>query len=144
MTTATPLSEAQELVLRLMERTSVNNLSGPKIVSELRTNTSLWRSAYFTSIGIEHTADGAWQFNAARQDLISLRDLPKDFLQLDTLLLLPVPGAQDDLAALASGWGADIIQWVALPEAGRVMGGRRSVMEYSSCPDKVILYVWWD
>lgn len=144
MTATTRLSEAQELVLRLMERTSVNNLSGPKIVSELRTNASLWRSAYFTSIGIEQTADGAWQFNAARQDLISLRDLPKDFLQLDTLLLLPMPGAQNDLAALASGWDADIIQWIALPEAGRVMGGRRSVMEYSSCPDKVILYVWWD
>lgn len=144
MTAPAQFSEAQELILRLLERTSVNNLSGPKVVSALRANTSLWRSAYFTSIGIEQTSDGAWNFNAARQDLISLRDLPTDFLQLDTLLLLPAPGAQDSLAALASGWGADIIQWVALPEAGRVMGGRRSVMEYSSCPDKVILYVWWD
>jgi hypothetical protein len=144
MTAPTQLSEAQELVLRLLERTSANNLSGPKVVAALRTNISLWRSAYFTSIGIEQGPNGAWIFNAARQDLVSLRDLPTDVLQLDTLLLLPVPGAQDDLLALVSGWGADIIQWIALPEAGRVVGGRRSVMEYSSCPDKVILYVWWD
>jgi len=138
------LSEAQELVLQILERTSVNNLDGPRVVAALRANSHLWRSAYFTSIGIEQAADQTWVFNAARHDLISLRDLPQDFLQFDTLLLLPVPGAQDELASLATNWSADIIQWVALPEAGRVMGGRRSVMEFSSSPRKVILYVWWD
>lgn len=138
------LSEAQELVLQLLARTSVNNLDGPRVVAALRAYSHLWRSAYFTSIGIEQTADQAWVFNAARHDLISLRDLPEDVLQLDTLLLLAVPDAQDNLETLVSAWGADIIEWVALPEAGRVMGGRRSVMEYSSCPSKVILYVWWD
>jgi hypothetical protein len=41
-------------------------------------------------------------------------------------------------------WGADIAQWIDIAEAGRVMGGKRSVMEYSSDPSRVILYLWWD
>ena len=144
MTTPAQLSKAQELILGLLEFTTANNLIGPKVAAALRANTSLWRSAYFTSIGIEQTSDGAWIFNATRHDLINLRDLQTDSLQLDSLLIVPAPGAQNELAALASGWGADIVQWVGTSEAGRVMGGRRALMDYSSCADKVILYVWWD
>jgi hypothetical protein len=137
-------SVAQETILHLLEQTNVNNLAGERISKDLRNYEALWRSAYFTSASIERNDQGKWVFGRARQDFISLRDLPTGPLHWDTLLLLPVVGEQDALMRLASTWGADIAQWIDIAEAGRVMGGKRSVMEYSSDPSRVILFLWWD
>ncbi len=138
------ISEAQRIVFSLLERESFNSLSGADVAAQLKAKTDLWRSVYFTSTGIEQDSSGSWVFNGARQDLIALRDLAKDFLHFDTLIVLPVPGAQEALETMASGWGADIVQWVGIAEAGRVMGGKRSVLEYASDPERVLLYAWWD
>ena len=137
-------SVAQATILQLLQQTNVNNLAGERISRDLRNHEALWRSAYFTSASIERNDQGKWVFGRARHDFISLRDLPAGSLHLDTLLLLPVVGEQDALMRLASTWGADIAQWIDIVEAGRVMGGKRSVMEYSSDPSRVILYLWWD
>jgi hypothetical protein len=138
-------SDAQEAMLQLLEQTNVNNLAGERISRDLRNHEALWRSAYFTSASIERNDQGKWVFGRARRDFISLRDLPTGGpLHWDTLLLLAVVGEQDALMRLASTWGADIAQWIDIAEAGRVMGGKRSVLEYSSDPSRVILYLWWD
>ena len=137
-------SVAQATILQLIEQTNFNNLAGERISRDLRNHEALWRSAYLTSASIERNDQGKWAFGRARHDFISLRDLPAGSLHLDTLLLLPVVGEQDALMRLASTWGADIAEWIDIAEAGRVMGGKRSVMEYSSDPSRVILYLWWD
>jgi len=139
-----PISESQELVFRLLEHSNFNNLAGARVAEELRVNESLWRSAYFTSIGIAKNSLDEWVFNADRKDLMSLRDLQKGFLHLDTLLLLPNPNAQDQLTATTRAWKADIVQWIGIDEAARVMGGKRSVLEYATDPNRVLLYIWWD
>ena len=138
-------SVAQATILQLLEQTNVNNLAGERISRDLRNHGTLWRSAYFTSASIEPNEQGRWVFGRARHDFISLRDLPTGGpLHWDTLLLLAVVGEQDALMRLASTWRADIAQWIDIAEAGRVMGGKRSVLEYSSDPSRVILYLWWD
>jgi hypothetical protein len=139
------ISDAQALVLRLLEMTSVNNLNGSAVAQSLLVHRGLWRSAYFTSIGIKGNDDsGKSLVSDARHDLISLRDLPQGHLHLDTLLVLPVPGKQLELYELALLWNANLVEWVGLSEAARVMGGKRSVLDFSSDPERVLLYVWWD
>jgi hypothetical protein len=138
-------SVAQATILQLLEQTNVNNLAGGRISRDLRDHEALWRSAYFTSASIEWNDQGKWVFGGARHDFISLRDLPTGGpLHWDTLLLLAAVGEQNALMRLASTRGADIAQWIDIAEAGRVMGGKRSVMEYSSDPSRVILYLWRD
>jgi hypothetical protein len=138
------ISDAQEAILQLLERANFNNLAGERISKDLRNHASLWRSVYFTSASIEQNRQGQWVFGRARQDFINLRDLPAGTLHFDTLLLLPVVGEQEALMRLASTWSSDIVQWIDVTEAGRVMGGKRSVREYLSDPSRVILYLWWD
>ena len=139
------ISDAQTLILRMLETISVNNFEGPVVAQSLRDLRGLWRSVYLTSIGIEkNKLDGKWGFGNARSDLISLRDLPQGHLHLDTLLLLPEPGKQAELHKLASQWNADLVEWIGLSETARMIGGKRSVLDYASDPERVLLYVWWD
>jgi hypothetical protein len=138
------ISEPQKIIFSLLERERFNNFSGNQVSNALTDNSELWRSVYFTSIGIQQNESGSWVFGTSRNDLISLRDLPNGFMQLDTLLILSSPGAQSELEAIASKWNADICVWVGAEESGRVMGGKRSVREYSENPNQVILYLWWD
>ena len=137
-------SQAQEIMFTLLELGSFNNLSGSQVANALRSNPRLWRSVYFTSAGIELNESGEWIFNKSRNDLISLRDLPQGVLQLDTLLILPQPEAQSAIESIAMDWKPDLLKWIGFNEAGRVMGGKRSIMEYASNPSQVLLYLWWD
>jgi hypothetical protein len=139
------ISDAQDFIFRLLETLSVNNLNGSAVVRSLLDHRDIWRSVYLTSISIEkNEEDGKWLLGNARHDLISLRDLPQGHLHLDTLLVLPVPGRQTELFTLASQWNADLLEWIGISEAGRVMGGKRSVLDFSSDPERVLLYAWWD
>jgi hypothetical protein len=78
-------------------------------------------------------------------DLVVLRDLPKDFVNLSTLFLLAQPGHQDALEALAQGWEADEVHWIAQDEAFQAMGEAAvRNKDFVGDPARVILRVWWD
>jgi hypothetical protein len=78
-------------------------------------------------------------------NLIVLRDLPHNLVNLDTLFLLAEPGQQDGLEALARGWDADEIDWIEQDEAFQAMGDSAVVNKsYAADRQRVVLRVWWD
>jgi hypothetical protein len=74
------MSEPQKIILSLIEREGFNNFAGSKVSKELKDCYELWRSVYFTSIGIQENDSGGWVFGTSRNDLMSLRELTLLFL----------------------------------------------------------------
>ena len=124
------VSEAQQLFVRMLELTSVNNLDGPRVASDLLANQHLWRSFVFTR-------EGALA-------VLALRDLPDNCLNYDTLFILATPTRQVELQALVEKWQPDELDWIGLDEARRKLGGRRSIQGFEEDTARVLLRVWWD
>jgi hypothetical protein len=77
-------------------------------------------------------------------DLIVLRDLPKNDVNLCTVFLLAEPAQQDALEALARGWGADEVYWIDQDEAFEAMGESSAHnKDYHGDTQRVILRLWW-
>jgi hypothetical protein len=124
------MSEAQSLVLRMIELTAFNNLNGARVAEALRANQGLWHSCLFTRVG--------------PLAFIGLRGLPENSLGFDTLAVLAVPGQQSRLQEVAAQWGPDELDWIGADEARRMLGGRHAVEAFGEDPDRVIMRVWWD
>ncbi len=124
------ITDTQELILKLIEKNSFNNFSGPSVARDLRENKTLWRSLLMTRfvrpvfqklqnpaksnpppVSIDH-----------RADLFPLRYLPGDHYSADTLIIHTEPGQQDHLEALGKRWQADTADWILGDEAFRAMG----------------------
>jgi hypothetical protein len=137
------ITDAQDLFLRSIGACGQRNaLDGPAVEASLRSNTGLWRSAFFTR---EASSRSGEQSLASVINLVVLRDLAGNVVNLDTLFLLAEPGRQDELEALASGWNADEIDWVDQQEAFRAMGEAAvRNRDYTADPERVLLRVWWD
>jgi hypothetical protein len=137
------ISEAQDLVLKLIAASGQwNSFDGPAIEGALRQNSGLWRSAFFAR---EASSPLRADRFGGGIDLIVLRDLPHNIVNLDTLFLLAEPGHQEGLEALASGWEADEVNWMSQDEAFPLMGDSAAVnKDYVGDKDRVILRVWWD
>jgi len=118
------VNEVQELLLRLMELASFNDFDGELVASDLRKHSDLWRGAVLD-----------------RDGLIKLRDLPYRRWNVDTLSILPAPGREDELFALADTWGADEVDWVGGEEGCCQLGSWSS--ESRDNP-RQYLRVWWD
>ena len=135
------ITEAQDLFLKMIGHGQRNALDGPAIEAALRANMDLWRSVVLTreaSVVENNRLGGA-------VDLIVLRDLPNDFVNLDTLFVLAEPGRQSELEALAKQWDADEVGWVGQDEAFRAMGDSAVVNKaYADDKERVVLRVWWD
>jgi hypothetical protein len=147
------MTEAQEAYLRLVGLSGRwNEFDGPAIEAALRARRELWRAALLTSevvvmprsrgfLGI-----GGIEYRLRdRIDLVVLRDLPGGGVSLSTLFLLAAPGQQDALHALASGWRADEVGWVAQDEAFEAIAeSPQNDRRYAADPTRVILRLWWD
>ena len=147
------LTDAQDLCLKLIGMSGTwNSFDGPMVEAALRSRQDLWRAAFFASETIPMPRSAG--FLGLRQadwrlrdmiDLVVLRDLPKGLVALSTLYVLALPGRQDDLHSLASGWDADEVQWIAQVEAFEAMGeSPDNDSSYESDPSRVILRCWWD
>lgn len=113
------INKVQELNLKLISCVRFNSCDGKQIVTDLRKHKILWSAVLMTN----------------QDDLIRLRDLPRDYWNVDTLFIL-TPRKNDKLKLLARGWNADQVSWLPRKEAEELLG------EYPS--NKRILSVWWD
>jgi hypothetical protein len=78
-------------------------------------------------------------------NLVLLRDLPEDKMNLDTLFVLPEPGRQDELEQVANAWSPDEIKWIPRQKASRAMGASKfHFPEYPADEDRFLLQLWWD
>jgi hypothetical protein len=147
------LSDAQDACLKLIGLSGTwNAFDGPTVEAALRSRQDLWRAAFFgsetipmsRSTGFLGLRQAGWRLRDMI-DLVVLRDLPTGAVALSTLFLLAVPGRQDDLYSLATGWDADEVQWIAQDEAFEAMGESPDHdSSYASDPSRVILRCWWD
>jgi hypothetical protein len=147
------LSDAQDACLKPIGLSGQwNAFDGPAIEAALRSRQDLWRAAFFATETIPMSRSrgflGLGQPELRLRDMIDLvvlRDLPQGAVALSTLFVLAVPGRQDDLHSLASGWDADEVQWIAQDEAFEAMGESPDHdSSYASDPARVILRCWWD
>src|SRR5438874_8474487 len=79
-----PLTEAsvQEIQLELMRRRQFNQFDGPKIVASLRRHRKLWRAVLMDRLGfITQNGHANWA-------MIKLRDIPKNYWNVDDLYIL--------------------------------------------------------
>jgi hypothetical protein len=147
------ITETQDLILKLIEKNSFNNFSGPLVVSDLRDHQALWRSVLMTQfvrplyqklenpITTSPRPPVAIYHEAA---ILSLRSIPDDSFAADRLIIHSEPGQQDQLLALAQKWKADEFYWVCADEAFRAMGTTWREMTDFGREDRVLLVLWWD
>jgi len=137
------ISEAQDLVLKLIAASGQwNSFDGVAIEGALRQNVALWRSAFFAREAASPLQADSF---GGGIDLIVLRDLPHNLVNLNTLFLLAEPGHQGELEALANGWEADEVNWIPQDKAFPLMGDSAAVnKDYMGDKNRVILRAWWD
>ncbi len=146
------ITETQELLLRLIEKNSFNNFSGPTVARDLRANQPLWRSVLMTRLvrptyqSLENplttTRPPVSIYNEV--DLLPLRHAPEDSYSADHLIIHAEPGQQDRLEALAQPWNADAACWILADEAFRGMGTTWRVVKDFAREDRVLYVMWWD
>lgn len=149
MTAVTP---TQEIFLAILERMVFNKCNGVQIAADLRSHTHLWRSAMpcrptkpvFTPLQKPVTGPGPRPPLVNRIDLIVLRDLPADCINLDTLVVWNEPRRHAELERLAATWNAAELSWYGAREAFRAMG-EPLVKHRDYAPDEpALLVAWWD
>lgn len=146
------ITNAQDLQLQLLELARFNNLDGPRVASDLRSNLDLWRSAMLVRLTepvfqklenpVTRTTPPVPLVN--RVDLICLRDLPDNFINLDTLFIMTEPGMASRLELTAGTWCPDALQWFTVQEARRALGASRFDFTDYGPSDPFLLRLWWD
>ena len=110
----------QEIQLDLIERASFNEFDGAQVKQDLMANKDLWK--------------GAIMGRFDNSLLIPLRDIAHDIWNVDTLMILPQAGKEDELQELAAGWCADDVELMEGKEVSLMYGGQESK----------VFRVWWD
>lgn len=110
----------QEIQLDLIERASFNQFDGAQVKQDLIESKDLWKGVI---IG---------RFDDSL--LLPLRDIAHDIWNVDTLMILPQAGKENELQKLVAGWGADDIELMEGKEISRMYGGM----------ENQVLRVWWD
>lgn len=135
MSTKTSLSRPQKLHLELLRLATFNDFDGDRVADDLVECRGLWesfifdRGAYHAQSINRRSIAGETERKLPVEpiDTIKLRDLAAGYWNVDTLYILPTPGKEDELFALASSWEPDEINWYDGLDAGPMM-----------------LRVWWD
>ena len=117
------MNNTQRIHADLMLQSSFNDFDAPKVLADLEAHENFWRGFIFNSMN----------------DLITLRDLPGDFNNADTLWILSVKGKENELWDLAQTWKADELDWMPESETSALLG----TGENRNNP-KALLRVWWD
>ncbi|MEI8288604.1 MAG: hypothetical protein WCH99_03975 [Verrucomicrobiota bacterium] len=115
-----PRKTIQDIQLDLIERASFNQFDGQQVKQDLNENKHLWKGVIMG------------RFDSFT--LIPLRDIAQNIWNVDTLMILPQPGKENELQELAVGWCADDIELIE--------GGKIKLM-YGGIENKVVR-VWWD
>jgi len=110
----------QEIQLDLIERASFNQFDGAQVRQDLLANQHLWKGVIMG------------RFDSF--PLIPLRDIASNIWNVDTLMILPQAGREDELQELAAAWGADDVEWMAGDKISLMYGGL----------ENEVLRVWWD
>ncbi len=110
----------QEIQLDLIERASFNQFDGAQVKQDLLANRHLWK--------------GVIMGRFDNYLLIPLRDIADNYWNVDTLMILPKPGKEDELQELAAAWCADDVELMEGESISRMYGGIESK----------VLRVWWD
>lgn len=136
---------AQEIYLTMIQACGQwNSFDGQRIAKDLRANLRVWRSAILTRVS--RLPKGAIATELKHHvNLIALRDLPKNHVNLDTLFIIPEPREQDRLEHLAAGWSPDEMKWFARPEGLRALGSSKfQFAEYTEDESRFLFQAWWD
>lgn len=110
----------QDIQLDLIERASFNQFDGERVKRDLIENKDLWKGVIMG------------RFDSFQ--LIPLRDIADDIWNVDTLMILPQAGKENELQELVAGWCADDVE---------LLGGSEIFLMYGGLKSKV-LRVWWD
>lgn len=118
------MNRVQEIQLELMALSSFNGFDGVLVSNDLKGHTELWIAAVFET-----------------HELLGLRDIADGFWNADTVWIIPTAGKKNELWALASGWGADEVDWVGGTKACQLLGSYGEPLRSDS---KALLRLWWD
>ena len=110
----------QDIQLDLIERASFNLFDGEQVRRDLMEHKDLWKGVII----------GRFENSL----LIPLRDIADNYWNVDTLMILPHPGKENELVELAEGWGADDVD---------LLTGNNIEMMYGGM-ENTVLRVWWD
>lgn len=111
------ITHPQGLLLDIIRLSSFNEFDGEKIVDDLVAHQDLWEAVLM----IQESGAG-----------ITIRDLPRGYHSVDTLLIMVPESKEKSLRALTKGWKADTVSWVKNPS--RFLGGGKGS----------VLSLWWD
>jgi hypothetical protein len=140
-----PITPSQEAYLKLIELSGTwNEFDGIRIAQALRDNKALWRSAFFCRHPLPMNPPFLDRPEPRLEhlvDLVTLRDLPDNSVNLDRIYLFTEPGRQADLESLARAWKPDDIYWYDSSEAENALGVH-PLREWQG--GKCILVLWWD
>lgn len=129
-------ASVQEIQLELLRRASVDVLDGERVHASLLRHRHLWLAALIDRPGLPNYAQPRELLTIG---LITLRDLPDNFWNADTLFILtPSHDAARELARIIEDedWGGMVRVYEDQEEIDGALGTGRS--EYG------LLSVWWD
>ena len=147
------ITETQDLILKLIEKSSFNNFSGPSVVRDLRAHQTLWQSVLMTQFvrplyqKLENPITSSPRPPVAiyhEANISALKSILKDSFAADRLIIHSEPGQQDSLEALSKQWKADESYWVCADEAYRAMGTTWRLFKAFTREDRVLLVLCWD
>jgi hypothetical protein len=124
----------QELHLELIRRTQHNAFDGEKIVASLLAHRDLWQAVIFTRLLV---------FGRGHEELpvlgfITLRDLPENYWNADTLYILTknvTKARQLQRVTRADKWAGDVLIFHNTREVDNSLG---------AYDRQAIVRVWWD
>ena len=122
----------QEIQLELIRRTSFNAFGGAKVLDGLMRHRQLWRAVILDRVGLQGAVD------LSRAGLIKLRDLPHNYWNADTLIILtsgPEAARQLKRAIEEEDWGGMVMLHDEREELSMALGGE---------DDFPLIRVWWD
>lgn len=164
MSDAPPLiTEAQEIYLRLVEKSSCTNLNGVRVAADLRHEKKRWRSVLITRTfrPVFEKPENPFERCQPLQttpkiDLLPLWYLPSDYVGLDTILIYAEPDHQDALEALAGSWEPDELSFMRAAELwgsrpaphAMVIGSDGNAVTQQprefEIDDRAVLFLRWD
>ena len=147
------LSKPQEIQVELMRISTFNDFDGDFVADSLLEHRDLWlgfildREAYSAEWQrrkiVEEGISG--RLPVCPIDTIRLRDIAAGYWNVDALFVLPAPGREDELLALAQTWRADEVDWCDPTDASFVSYNSPKIGEsFVGAKVEKMLRVWWD
>jgi hypothetical protein len=129
-----PISDMQRTQLELLRSVRYNELDGEKVVNDLLAWRDMWYGVIADRFALARPRDAAYQVI----NLIKLRDLPRNYWNVDTVFIWTTDAHVDTLIErIKKRWRADDVGVFDRDEAEESLG-------YGPLRDDRLIYVWWD